>query len=56
MDEEKAWLNFTNTGKIEDYLLYNKCKHECVETMREGIADANKVKWTSDNGGKFRGA
>lgn len=55
MDEEKAWLNFTNTGRVEDYLLYNKYKDKCVEVVREGMKNANKGEWIGNNGIEFGG-
>ena len=55
INQNEAWNNFFNTGKIEDYLLYRNCKNECEEVIRKGIDDANKSDWIGSNGNKFRG-
>ena len=28
LDENTAWLNFTSTGKVEDYLIYCTAQYE----------------------------
>lgn len=37
MDENTAWLNFTSTGKVEDYLVYctEKYSNSTEETRYE---------------------
>ena len=55
MNEEKAWLNFMNTGKVEDYLLYNEYKHESIKIAQEGMNNENQSQWIGREGIKFGG-
>lgn len=42
MDENVAWLNFVNTGSIEDYLIYNKIKEEREKSAQEDYKNADQ--------------
>lgn len=44
MDENIAWLNFANTGSIEDYLIYSKIKQEHEKSAQEDCKNADQHK------------
>lgn len=47
MDEYTAWLTFVNTGRVQDYLLYNKYKKEIQNASQGDVSNESPNRWFS---------
>ena len=50
MDEYQAWMNFVNTGRVQDYLLYNKYKKEFENPSQGDVKNEVSDKWIGSKG------
>ena len=55
MDENEAWIRFSQTGKISDYLSYSALKNS-TDMGEEAGWYAEKHRWTGDQRAESRGS
>ena len=53
MNPDKAWQNFINTGKVQDYLLYRYENNKLLIPREEGNNENNN-NWFSSQGNGHR--
>ena len=53
MNPDKAWQNFINTGKVQDYLLYRYGNHKLL-TPREEENNESNNEWINPEGNGYR--
>ena len=55
LEETKAWIAFSKTGRVEDYLIYADTKRHWPGREREVDDHADPYRWTGFVGTEYRG-